>query len=162
MDCKRAQQQLSFGTDPDPALRSHLESCLDCRQFAADLLYIREMIDPGVSTPVLLREQTLDLCRTKLAELSNGKPVSVAQHLRILFESPRFVAITAMLSVLLLATSVVLQFVDHQDSGTNMIVKISVIQIVLQNIMAALFMPALLIFRNRMGGRFLSPAQTGD
>ena len=120
------------------------------------------MIDPAVSTPVLLREQTLDLCRTKLAELSNGKPVSAAQHLRNLFESSRFVAITAALSVLLLATSVVLQFVDHQDSGTNMIVKISIIQIVLQNFVAALFMPALLMFKNRMGGRLLTTAQTGE
>ena len=162
MDCKHVQQQLSAGTAPDPALNQHIEECDDCRQFAADLLDIHGMIDSAISTPNLLREQTLDLCRTKLAEQTNGHKVTETNRLRVLVESPRFVVVTAVLSVLLLATSIVLQIFFDPAQGTNMIVKISIIQIVLQNFIAALFMPTLMMFRNRLGDRFISPVQSGD
>jgi hypothetical protein len=162
MDCKQVQQQLSIAAEKDATVQQHLQSCESCRQFASDLEAIQGKIDPGVSTPVLLRENTLDRCRFILADLSTRKSTSKTQRLRILFESPRFVAVTAALSGLLLATSIVLQVLTDPDPDTNMIVKISILQIVLQNFIAALFMPALLMYKNRLGGKSLTTAKTGE
>ncbi len=149
MDCKQVQMKLSTADKRDPAVPQHIQSCESCQQFAEDLGIIGEMIDPTVSTPVLLREHTLDRCRTILADRSTRKSASKIGRFRALAESPKFVAVTAVLSVLLLATSIVLQVFIDPNPDTNMIVKISFIQIVLQNFVAALFMPALLMFRNR-------------
>ena len=162
MDCKKAQQQLSLPVDPAPEVREHLEACGDCRRFAGDLGAIRGMIDPSVSTPPLLRERTLDVCRTALAARANGKRVTAAARLRKALESPRFVAVTAALSVLLLATSIMIRVFADPVPGSDMILKISIVQIALQNLVAALFTPALLMFRNRLGGRRVTAAQQGD
>ena len=152
MDCKQVQIELSKAAEQDPIVQQHVQACGSCRQFIADMEAIQGMVDSRVSTPVLLKEHTLDRCRTILADLSTKKSASKTQRLRTLFESPRFVAITAALSALLLATSIVIHVLSNPDPDTNMIVKISIIQIVLQNFVAALFMPALLMFKNRLGG----------
>jgi hypothetical protein len=162
MDCRKAQQQLSLPDDPAPDVREHLDSCGDCRRFAGDLGAIRGMIDPAVSTPSLLREQTLDVCRTALAARVNGQTVTASGRLKAAFESPRFVAVTAAVSVLLLATSILIRVFADPVPGSDMILKISITQIVLQNLVAALFTPALLMFRNRLGGRRVTAVQQGD
>lgn len=162
MDCKKAQQQLSLPDDPAPDVREHLESCGDCRRFARDLGEIRGLIDPALSTPSLLREQTLDVCRTELAARANDRKVTASGRLKAAFESPRFVAVTAALSVLLLATSVMIRVVADPVPGSDTILKISIVQIVLQNLVAALFTPALMMFRNRLGGMRVTAAQQGD
>jgi len=162
MDCKQVQIELSKAAEQDPIVERHVQSCESCRQFAEDLGVFPEMIDLEISTPVLLREHTLDRCRTILADQSTRKSASKTQRLRALVGSPKFVAITAALSVVLLATSIFIQVFIDPNPDTNMIVKISVIQIVLQNFVAALFMPTLLMFKNRFGGGKLVTAKTGD
>ncbi len=162
MDCKHVQRQLSSALDAHPSIQQHLGDCRECRNFANDLLNIQAMIDTGVKTPVLLKEATLDRCRTILADQAGKQPWTARQRWIQLIDSPRFVALTAALSVLLLITSVGLQFSGHQSSGTEMLVKVSVIQIILQNLIAALFMPALLMFRHRLGGAMIPTAQSGE
>jgi hypothetical protein len=149
MDCKQVQIELSMAAEQDAVVQQHLRSCGNCRQFAEDLEIIQVMTGAELPTPVLLREHTLDRCRFLLAERSARKLVSKTQRLRALAETPKFVTVTAFLSVALLATAIVLQVFIDPNPDTNMIVKISFIQIVLQNFVAVLFMPALLMFKNR-------------
>ena len=162
MDCKQAQQHLITPGDPSPELREHLETCGGCREFAADLESIRGLADTTISTPPLLRERTLDVCRTELAQRTNGGRVAAAGRLRAAFDSPRFVAATALIGVALLVTTVLIQVFGETDPDTGMILKITIVQIVLQNLVAALFLPALLKYRNRQEGRWLRQAQTGE
>ncbi len=149
MDCKHIQQQLGTTAGVYPSIQEHLDVCPECRTYATDLLSIQSLIDTSVSTPALLTQSTLDHCRTLIIKQTTRQPV---QGWRQLLESPRFAVITAALCALLLVISVALQFFGQQSSDTAMLVKISVIQVVLQNFMAALFLPALLMFKQKLGG----------
>lgn len=162
MDCKQAQRHLSTTGDPSSELMEHLETCGGCRRFAADLESIRGLVDTTISTPPLLRERTLDVCRTELARRTNGGRATAAGRLRAAFDSPRFVAVTALIGVALLVTTILIQVFGETDPDTGMIFKITIVQIVLQNLVAALFLPALLKYRNRQGRRWSQQAQTGE
>jgi hypothetical protein len=150
MDCKIVQSELCAGSQPSPPAKRHIETCKDCREFAADLAAIRTIREAPVVTPVLLRERTLDRCRGLLAEEQLKRRLTFGQRCRNILDSPRFVAATAVLSVLILVGLQALQIDENQDIETNYILKLSIIQVVVQNLAAALFLPLLLTFKRKL------------
>jgi hypothetical protein len=155
MDCRTAQRELSGGDALEPAVEQHLEGCDACRRFADDVRAIRTLGETPVETPALLREQTLDLCREILAERATTRSLSFWQRYRRMCDSPRFVAAAAIVSVLILTTITILQINNNGDSGASWLMKLAVIQFGVQNYVAALFLPILLVLKNRFSRRHL-------
>lgn len=153
MKCRTAQQELSSRSEPSPAVQQHLESCEDCRRFADDLHIFRSLSDAPAKTPPVLKEVTLERCRAMLAEKAATHKRPFWMRCRRLLDSPQFVAATAILGVIILGTLAAMQINDVQDRDASFLIKISIVQIIAQNLIAALFMPALLMLGNRSRGR---------
>jgi hypothetical protein len=146
----------------EPAAQRHLDSCHDCRQFAADVQTIWKLSESPVSTPALLRERTLDQCREMLAERAAVRAMSPWQRCRRLIDSPRFVAAVATLGVLIVISVTILQINNNGDSDANWLMKLAVTQFAVQNYVAALFLPVFLVLKNRFGARQSRTLELGD
>jgi len=151
MNCRKTQEALGSGLETDAAVERHMESCDRCRRFAVDLEWIRSLCAPSMATPPLLRERTLEQCRAALAERAIGRRLRVRERCRRFFDSPRFVAVAAVLCILIAVGVGTLQIDDIQDEETNVSINLTIIQFVVENLLAALVFPALWIYRNRLG-----------
>jgi hypothetical protein len=153
MICRAAQQELSLGSDVSPEVQRHLDRCEGCRRFAEDLRAFRTLAGSPVPTPAPVREQTLDRCRAMLAERTATGRTSVRERFRRFCDSPRFAAITATLSVLIVVVMTVVHVDGTGDHRTSFFMKLTIVQLLAQNVSAALFLPALLTLKNRFGKR---------
>jgi hypothetical protein len=153
MNCRTVQRELSAGSELSQAVCRHVEGCNDCRRFADDLRVFWSLGDSTLETPSLLKEVTLEKCRAVLAERASTRGVSFWRRHRRLWSSPRFVAAVAILGVLIVGTVAVTQIDDSQDRDAVLLVKIFIAQIILQNLVTALFMPAILILKKRASNR---------
>jgi hypothetical protein len=151
MECRHVQEALGSGLGADAAVERHMESCEQCRRFAADLQWIRALCLPSVATPPLLRERTLEQCRAVLAERAIRRRLRVRERCRRFFDSPRFVVVAAVLCILIAVGVGTLQIDDIQDEETNVSINLTIIQFVVQNLLAALALPALWVYRNKLG-----------
>lgn len=162
MDCLKVQEEIGAGRPVDPEIRRHVEDCAECRSFAADLHNMRLLAEIQVETPVLLREQTLDACRAILTEEAAVRRMPTRQRLRRMVESPRFAAAAASLSVIIMVALFAGQIGGGGDGGANLFMRLAFGQIAVQNLATALFLPALLTFRNGIRLRRINPKELGE
>ena len=145
-----------------PAAQQHIDGCDDCRAFYADLQAIQTVCDVPVETPAFLRERTLVRCGELLREKTTVGESTLWQRWRSALDSPRFVAAAAIVGVAILITVTALQIDDAQDDVTNLSLKLTISQVVAQNILAALFLPALLLLKSGLVGVSLRETSSGD
>ena len=161
MDCRFAQQELSGGSETTPEVQRHLESCDGCRQFAEDLRVFRTLGESTVTTPPVLRERTFDRCRVMLVDNTAARRETLWQRCRRIMDSPQFVLAAATLGILIVATIAVLQIDKAQDRDASILIRVTIFQIVIQNFVAALFLPALLFLKDRFRARHPHAAELG-
>jgi len=161
MKCRIAQIEIGSGSALSPAGREHLDACEECRRFATSLDGLRVLGRSSLATPPNLREQTLDHCQRLLAEKTAESKMSFGQRLRRRIDSPGFIVIFGTLSVIILVGLTAMQLDGMQDKTAGNILKVVIIQLVVQNLAAALFLPALMFLRNRPDGRFSHTTEIG-
>jgi hypothetical protein len=149
MECREVQNQLMELQEPNPQVAQHIDGCDDCRRYYADILAVRSAFGTPVQTPSSLRKRTLVRCSELLAERTTATAPSWRQRCRRVLDSPRFVAIAATVSVVVLITVTTSQIDNIQDEATSLFVKLAVTLVVAQNLFTALFLPALLMLRSR-------------
>jgi hypothetical protein len=145
-----------------PAARQHADGCDECGAFRADLLAIQAAADVPAETPSFLRERTLARCAEMLRQKATVGELTPWQRWRRALYSPRFVAAAAVVGVAVLVTVMALQINDAQDDATNLSLKLTIFQVLAQNVYAALFLPALLFFRGRLAATTPRAIQTGE
>jgi hypothetical protein len=153
MDCRHVQQELGSRSEVSAEVRRHIEDCEDCRLFAADLQAILELSESPVTTPTVLREQTLDDCRALLAGQTAEREMSLRQRLRAVWDSPQFIVAATALGLLIVGIMTIVQIKDDQDTAANLPLSLAIGQFVVQNFIAALFVPILLMMKRRLAGR---------
>lgn len=161
MDCRFAQKELGAGSEVSPEVQRHVESCGECRAFAEEVRVFRFLSESTVATPAALKERTLDGCRTILAENTAKRREPLWQRWHRLKDSPQFVVAAATLGMLILTTVAVLQIDGAQDENASLLIRVTIIQFGVQNLAAALFLPALLLLKSRLGARPERAAEIG-
>ncbi|MGD8412650.1 MAG: hypothetical protein PVF33_00370 [Candidatus Latescibacterota bacterium] len=131
------------------ATRRHLAGCEQCRLFRSDLELIQRGLEVDVPTPPAVRERTLAKTLQLLQERPSAARSSKWRRLRGVLDSPRFVAAAASLGVVALVTWMSIQAGGSADDEANLTWKLAIFQLMAQNVYAALFLPALLLLRNR-------------
>jgi hypothetical protein len=162
MDCHKTQIELAGGPDLSAEARQHLEGCADCKLFAGDLRELRLLTESPLATPPELKERTLETCQSMLAAKGAARGKSFWHRLGGRIDSPQFVAAAAIFGLAILAALTSYQFSDLQDENTSMFMKISITQILIQNLVAALFLPALLLLKNRLWSGRSYAAHSGE
>lgn len=130
-----------------PGQREHLESCADCRAFAGDVAVLRALAHDPVPTPDDLEGRTLGLCRSLLAEKAAIRRMSAWKRFLRLCDSPTFVVTAAFLTLLFLGALVVMPADSAREETADLLAQLGVLQFVVQNLVTALFLPALFVFR---------------
>ena len=161
MKCRTAQIEIGSSSELSRAVRDHLDSCDDCRRFAAGLDELRLLSRSNLAAPPDLRERTLDHCQRILAEKTASPGPTYGQRLRGLFDSPGFIAAFATSSVIILVGLTAMQADSLQDKTASNLFKIIFVQLAVQNLAAALFLPALMFIKHKLGGRFSSATEIG-
>jgi hypothetical protein len=167
MKCRTVQIEIGSGSELSPELRNHLAACSECRRFAAGLDGLRMLGGSGPDTPPDLRERTLDRCQELLAEMSSPPARGSVRRsawprwLQRLIDSPAFIAAFATASVIILVGVTALQVDRLQDKTAADMAKIFFVQLAVQNLGAALFLPALMFTKQRPGGRLSNPPERG-
>jgi hypothetical protein len=113
------------------------------------------------ATPQELREQTLSRCQLLLAEKTAEPSPSLGRRLQRLIDSPTLLATFATCSVIILIGLTAWQVEGLQDKTAANILKIFIFQLVAQNLVAALFLPALMFTKHKLGGRFTPTNEIG-
>lgn len=162
MDCHKTQIELTGGSDLSAEAQKHLEGCAECKLFAGDLRELSLLTEYPLVTPPGLRERTLETCQSMLAAKEAARGKSFWRGLLCRLDSPRFIAATAIIGLAILGALTSYQFNDLQDENANLFMKISIIQILIQNLVAALFLPALLLLKNRLGRGWPYAAYSGE
>jgi hypothetical protein len=161
MKCRTVQIEIGSGSELRQAAHDHLDVCDECRRFAAGLDELRLLSRSNLATPPGLRERTLDHCQRMLAEKTILPGPTYGQRLRRLFDSPGFIAAFATSSVIILVGLTAMQVDSLQDKTASNLFKIIFVQLAVQNLAAALFLPALMFIKHKLGGRFLSTTEIG-
>jgi predicted anti-sigma-YlaC factor YlaD len=144
VDCETVQRRLVLRLETDPPVREHLESCDECRRFATDLEAIASMAHAPVETPPALKDRVLETCREAVSARSRRLETSLWHRFRRLCASPRFVLATAVLGVLILIALEITKIDESLDRQIAFLIRLALVQIALQNLAAALVLPALL------------------
>ncbi len=153
MDCHKTQLELTGGSVLIPEAQKHLEGCAECERFADDLRALRVLTETPLTAPAGLRERTLKRCQSMLAEKETARGRTFWQRFRHQLDSPQFVASTAIFGLIILGALATLQINDLRDENADLFMQISIVQILIQNFVAALFLPALLILKNKIAER---------
>lgn len=161
MKCRAVQIEIGSGSELSRAARDHLDTCADCRRFADGLDQLRLLSRSNLLPPLELRERTLDHCQRMLAGEINAGGLTFRRRLRRLFDSPGFIAAFAASSVIILVGLTALQFDGQQDQSAANLLKIVFAQLAVQNLAAALFLPALVLIKHKLGGRFSGTTEIG-
>ena len=161
MKCRIAQIEIGSGSELSPAVHEHLDACEKCRRFAVGLAGLRVLSRSSLTIPPNLRERTLDHCQKLLAEKIAASGMSFGQRLRRRIDSPGFIVTFGTLSVIILVGLTAMQVDGMQDKTAGNILKVVIIQLVVQNLAAAMFLPALMFLKNRLGGRFSHTTEIG-
>jgi predicted anti-sigma-YlaC factor YlaD len=153
MDCTHAQRELAGRAQVVAEVQRHVDDCEACRRFAADVHAIAAMSESPVATPPVVREQTLDECLSLLTEQNAARDASWRQRLSAVWDTPQFIVLAAALGLLIVGIVTAVQFKDARESGVNLPVALTIGQFVIQNFIAALFLPILLMMKHRLAGR---------
>ena len=153
MKCRTVQDKLSRRSELNPEMQEHLESCGDCRVFARDLEAFAALGASPVPTPAGLRERTLARCETILQEKAAARGMPAWRRLLRWSDSPRFVVAAAILGFIVLGGLIVYQIAVDRGENSDLSVELAVLQLVIQNLVTALFLPALLMLKKGIGGR---------
>jgi len=140
MECREIQTRLACGEIPDASMSRHLESCDACRAFSASLRDVKRLLAASVVTPDRLRVDTLTRCRDELAE----SPDTLLNTRRFRDRlTPQLIAVGALLgTAILIGVSIGLADASG-EAATRFTVQSTFIQLVIQNLAAALLAPAL-------------------
>jgi len=162
MNCREVREEVIGRSQLSPAIRQHIDGCEDCRAFYADVQDIQAACDEPAETPAFLREHTLARCAELLrAKTAPGKAPVWQRWCRAL-DSPRFVASAAIAGIAILITVTAVQIAGAQDDASAIPLKLTIFQVLAQNIFTALFLPALLLFRGRLTGTATRTMRTGE
>jgi len=147
MNCHDARQEVIGRSDPTEAAQRHIDVCEECRLFCADNRVIQQAFDTPVSTPPALAARTLARSLEMLRDRTAAAETTPRQRCRRILDSSRFVAAAAVLGVVVFAIWISLQIDGAQDDAVNMSLKLAIIQVLVQNVFTALFLPAFLLFK---------------
>ena len=162
MNCREVREQVIGRSQLSPAIQQHIDGCENCRAFYADVQDIQAACDEPAETPTFLREHTLARCAELLrAKTAAGKATVWRRWGRVL-DSPRFVASGAIAGIVILITVTAVQIGNAQDDAVSVPLKLSIFQVLAQNVFTALFLPALLLFRGRLAGTATRAMRTGE
>ena len=117
----------------------------------------RLQVRPAI--PADLREQTLNGCLKLMADKPAG--TAFGRRFRQLLDSPTFIATFASSAVIILVGLMAWQSGSLEDTAAGKFVKIIIIQLVVQNLAAALFLPALMFLKKKLAGHFTSANEIG-
>jgi predicted anti-sigma-YlaC factor YlaD len=161
MKCEDLRKHISSGEAADEtvteALERHLDGCERCRQFAHDVASLRALCrtaeETSPSTPPVLRHRTLWRAREALSNHTMGKSADGTSSLPSRWGQPipssqTFAVVVVVISMILL-TYTTYQIAQGQDDAMKLPFKLTLLLVVIQNIIAALLMPVVLIWRNR-------------
>jgi hypothetical protein len=151
VNCHDLQEKLIERSELDPECQQHLDGCGNCRRFAADLKRMASLLEPPAKTPAHLREQTLERCQDTLANQTAERGMTVFQRCGRILGTPQFVVAAAALGVVILGWWLASQLPDiAEGNDAIMSIKLTFVQIGLQNFVAALLFPIIWLMKSRL------------
>ena len=160
MKCEDLREHISSGEAAGKtvteALERHLDGCESCRHFAHDVNSLRSFCrtaeETSPSTPPVLRHRTLWQAREALSDRTMGKSADGKSSLLSRWgqrsSSSSVFAVAVVVISMILLTYTTYQVTQGQDDSMALPFKLTLLLIVIQNIIAALLMPVVLIWRN--------------
>lgn len=166
MDCGSLKIQLAAREAITAEAQIHLDGCESCRRFAAEIETVCRLCQRAdqvaPSTPPVLRHRTLWRSRKTLAEQVADRELSPRQRWGRKLTSAPVVATTVVILGMILLTFTTWELAQSQDETMRLPFKLILGLIVAQNIMAALLMPAMFVWRNRNSSGPLTAFARGE